>query len=360
VTRLHDAGIGPPWRLGALIAVLSALVGGVVGGVIVYEVGPSSAPSPTAPCPATVVVERVLPSVVTVSATQGQNASTGSGEIISSTGYILTNNHVISVAAGGGSVRVLFSDTRSAPAVIVGRDPQTDLAVLKVSGQAHLKPIPLGASTTLKVGEPVIAFGAPLGLSSTVTTGVVSALGRTIEVPGDDGRSALLVDAIQTDAAINPGNSGGALVDCKGSLIGVPSAGASVPSPSGQQSAGSVGLGFAIPIDLATVVSNEIIATGSVTHAYFGLQTTPISASATHASGATAGLYVVQVVTGSPAQDAGLRTGDVVTAIEKMPAVSADQLAALTLTRKPGDKVSLTYERQGREATTTVTLGEQP
>jgi putative serine protease PepD len=208
--------------------------------------------------------------------------------------------------------------------------------------------------------SPSYEAEAPLGLSSTVTTGVVSALGRTIEVPGDDGRSALLVDAIQTDAAINPGNSGGALVDCKGSLIGVPSAGASVPSPSGQQSAGSVGLGFAIPIDLATVVSNEIIATGSVTHAYFGLQTTPISASATHASGATAGLYVVQVVTGSPAQDAGLRTGDVVTAIEKMPAVSADQLAALTLTRKPGDKVSLTYERQGREVTTTVTLGQQP
>ena len=139
-----------------------------------------------------------------------------------------------------------------------------------------MKPIALGSSSSVQVGQPVVALGAPLGLSGTVTSGIVSALDRTVEVPAENDKSALLVSAVQTDAAINPGNSGGALVNCAGQLVGVPSAGATVPNPSGGSSAGNIGIGFAIPVDIAKTISDEIIATGQATHSYFGLQTVPI------------------------------------------------------------------------------------
>ncbi|HSS09097.1 MAG TPA: trypsin-like peptidase domain-containing protein [Acidimicrobiales bacterium] len=302
----------------------------------------------------------MLPTVVTISASRGQSGGTGSGEVIRSDGYILTNNHVIAVAANGGAVEVTFSDGESLPATVVGRDPQTDLAVLHVTGRKAPKVISLGSSTSLRVGQPVVALGAPLGLSSTVTTGIVSALGRTIQVPAEGDQLALLVDAVQTDAAINPGNSGGALVDCSGRLVGVPTAGATVPSPSGQPSAGNIGIGFAIPVNLATLVADEIITTGSVSHAYFGFQAVPISPALAARSGVTEGLYVSQVAAGGPADNAGLQAGDVISAIDGQPARSVDQLVALTLTKRAGDKVALTYRRQGRSATTTVTLATQP
>jgi putative serine protease PepD len=366
VNSRTGAGAGHPWRVITPIALLAALVGGVVGGIIVDQVGPSSSSTANgSSCPATNVANQVLPSVVTISASGGPTGSaagsapsTGSGEVINSSGYILTNNHVISVAANGGAVRVLFNNTNAVPATIVGRDPLTDLAVLRVQGEKSVKPIAIGSSTDLKVGQGVMALGAPLGLSSTVTTGVVSALGRTVQVPGENDSRALLVDAIQTDAAINPGNSGGALVDCGGKLIGVPTAGASVPSPAGQPSSGgNIGLGFAIPVNLANTVANEIISTGRVTHAFFGLQTTPVT---TQAGGAATGLYIVAVVAGGPAQAAGLNAGDIITEVDNTPATSTDTLAAITLTKRPGDKVSVKYVRQGRSATTTVTLGAQP
>ena len=355
-----------PWWVTASIALLAALVGGVVGGIIVDQVGPSSSSTTSATsCPATNVANRVLASVVTVSArgaqtgaSPGSQAGTGSGEVIRSAGYILTNNHVISPASNGGAVAVLFNNTNAVPATIVGRDPLTDLAVLKVDGQKSLTPIAIGSSSNLQVGQGAMAFGAPLGLSSTLTTGVVSALGRTVQVPGENDSRALLVDAIQTDAAINPGNSGGALVDCDGKLIGVPTAGAVVPSPTGQpSSSGNIGLGFAIPVNLAQTVANEIISTGRVTHAFFGLQTAPVT---TQMGAAATGLYIVGVVAGSPAQAAGLQTGDIITAVDNTPARSSDLLAAITLTKRPGDRVSVEYERQGRSASTTVTLGAQP
>src|SRR5262249_36083017 len=151
-------------------------------------------------CSATNVANQTLPSVVTITATKGATGGTGSGEVIRSDGYILTNNHVISVAADGGSVEVLFSTGKTAPATITGRDPKADLAVIKVDGQPSLPVIPFGKSSDVVVGEPVVALGAPLGLSDTVTSGIVSALDRTIEVPGDNGETALLVSAVQTDA----------------------------------------------------------------------------------------------------------------------------------------------------------------
>jgi putative serine protease PepD len=237
---------GRSWWLWVGIGGLVVL-GGVAGGLIVAATRPSS---PSHTCSATSVANKGLPSVVTISVTSGTAGGTGSGEFIRSSGEILTNNHVIAAAAGGGSIEVLLSDGVTAPATLVGRDARTDLAVLKASGQRSYPVIPLGSSKGVKVGQPVVALGAPLGLSSTVTGGIVSALDRTVDVPADNGQTALLVSAIQTDAAINPGNSGGALVDCASRLIGVPTAGATAPSPSGQPSSGNIGLGFAIPVDL--------------------------------------------------------------------------------------------------------------
>ena len=370
----HDGAPRParPRRRRWLWAVLAGfVVVGVGGGLIGAAVAsPNSSPAavqaaspaanPANSCSVTAVADKVLPSVVTISVTGPSGSGTGSGEVIRSDGYILTNNHVIAAAASGGAVEVLFSDGTTARATLVGRDVLTDLAVLKVEPSKGLKAIALGSSASLRVGQPVIAIGAPLGLSGTVTSGIVSALDRTVEVPAENDASALLVSAVQTDAAINPGNSGGALVDCAGDLVGVPTAGASVPSPSGGASAGNVGLGFAIPVDIAKTISDEIIATGRATHAFFGLQTVPIPQAAATAAGVSGGLYVAGVVPGGPSEKAGLREGDVVTSIDGQAASSNVQLQELTLTKKPGDTVTIGYVRDGRTGKATVTLAAQP
>ena len=341
------------------------VVGGVAGGLIVgatqssgssVSSGTSASSSTASTCPVTPVANQVIPSVVTIAASGPSGSGTGSGEFIRSGGYILTNNHVISIAANGGSVKVLFADGHTEPATITGRDPQTDLAVLKVQTSRELKVISLGSSSSVKVGQPVVAVGAPLGLSGTVTSGIVSALDRTVEVPSENDTSALLVSAVQTDASINPGNSGGALVNCEGQLVGVPTAGATVPNSGG----GSIGLGFAIPVDLANRIADEIIATGTVTHAFFGLQTVPIPPAAAEQAGLPEGLFVQAVTPGGPAATAGLRAEDVITKIDGMPATSNIQLQELTLTKKPGDTVSIEYTRAGQSATATVTLAAQP
>ena len=346
-----------PWvALGAAL-VVGGVVGGCTNSATSSPSGSTSGSSQTvSACAVTAVADKVIPSVVTIAASGSGGSGSGSGEVIRSDGYILTNNHVISIAANGGSVQVLFADGQTAPATITGRDPQTDLAVLKVQVAHELKVIALGSSPSVKVGEPVVAIGAPLGLSGTVTSGIVSALDRTVEVPGEADTSALLVSALQTDAAINPGNSGGALVNCASQLIGVPTAGATVPNSGG----GSIGLGFAIPVDLAKAIADEIIATGRVTHAFFGLATVPIPPAAAAQAGVPEGLYVQAVTPGGPAAMAGLRAEDIITTIDGQPATSNIQLQELTLTKKPGDTVSIGYSRGGQSATATVTLGAQP
>ena len=357
------------WSTAVLVGavIVAAVGGGVVGGVIVDAFSsPSSSGSPSSAgaattahtCLVTPVAQETLPSVVTISV-QGQSASgTGSGEVIRSGGYILTNNHVIAAAANGGSISVRFSDGTTADAELTGRDPLTDIAVIKVSGESNLRVIPVGESGKLVIGQPVVVLGAPLGLTSTVTSGIVSALDRTIQVPGEDNQPALLVDAVQTDAAINPGNSGGAMVNCAGQFVGMPTAGASVPSSSGEASGGSIGLGFAIPSYLALRVADEIITTGHAAHSYLGLQVSSLSADA--ANGADEGLLITGIDPSGPAQQAGLRVGDIITTIDGEQAVRADQLVSITLTKRPGDKAEIGYKRDGKPATATVTLAEQP
>jgi putative serine protease PepD len=336
---------------------LGALVGGVAGAVITLAFW--STPDITAAaCTASSVAGQVVPSVVTIEVgrTSAGAPSTGSGEFYQEGGYILTNNHVVSNAASGASIEVMLSDGQRAPATLVGRDPLTDLAVIKAPQAQSPQIIALGSSADLEVGQPVVVVGAPLGLSNTVTSGIVSALARTIEVPGGGSSpNALLADAIQTDAAINPGNSGGALVNCGGQMVGVPTAGAAVPGTNG----GNIGLGFAIPVDIAEVVANQLIATGHVTHASFGLETTAVTGPISQRTGLPQGLFVTSVQTGGPAAMAGLRSGDVITQIDGQAATAPEQLVELTITKRAGDRVTLTYVRAGQTHEATVTLGSQ-
>jgi putative serine protease PepD len=348
------------------LGVVMLIAAGVVGAVIANAVNsPSDAASTTttpanaSSCNVTAIAAQELPSVVTIFAGGDTSSGVGSGEIIRSDGYIVTNNHVILPAVGGGGLHVAFDDGSTAAATIVGRDPLTDLAVIRATDKSGLRTISTGNSSNLRIGQGVVALGAPLGLSSTVTSGIVSALGRTIHVPAEASQSALLIDSVQTDAAINPGNSGGALVDCSGDLVGIPTAGATVPSPSGEAGGGSIGLGFAIPVNLALKVADEIIATGTVTHAFIGIQAEPLSATATRQTGRQ-GLRVAAIVAGGPAERAGLRVGDIISSIDGQEAVSTDQLVAVTLTKRAGDQVEIGYERNGSSGTARITLAARP
>jgi putative serine protease PepD len=351
-----------------LVVILAGAAAALIANAVNSSTSSAGSSSSAASCNVIAVADEVLPSVVTIQATASTGGATGStggggtgsGEVIRTDGYIVTNNHVISVAANGGSVRVLFGNGQSEPATIVGRDPLTDLAVLKVEPGPELKVIALGSSDSLRIGQPVVALGSPLGLTGTVTAGIVSALDRTVHVPGENDRSALLVSAVQTDAAINPGNSGGALTNCDGELIGVPTAGAAIPSRSGGATGGSIGLGFAIPVDLVTKIADELISTGRVSHAYFGLQTVPLPPSQATRAGVSEGLFVVALAPGGPAATAGLAQGDVITSIDGEPAKSNVQLETLTVTKRAGDTVAVEYERDGQSKQATITLGVQP
>ncbi|MCL2515098.1 MAG: trypsin-like peptidase domain-containing protein [Microbacteriaceae bacterium] len=351
----------PVWAVVATVA--GALVLGTAGGALAglaQHTGRTAASGTAAgngsTCDAVSVAHRILPSIVTVSTRSAQGASgVGSGEVIRADGYIVTNNHVISSALGGGSIDVTFSDGETMSAALVGRDPRSDLAVLKVEASRHLPVIALADSDRVAVGQPVVALGAPLGLSSTVTAGIVSALDRNVTVPSDGNATTVLVGAIQTDAAINPGNSGGALVDCSGRLIGVNTAIATVPNEAGQAGGGSVGIGFAVPANLTKHVTGQIIAGEPIGYAYLGLQAAPLVAS----SGQSVGLFVQTVTAGGPADAAGLHPGDVITHIDGERVTSLAPLNALVVQAKPGDSVRIGYVRDGATAETNLVLGVQ-
>jgi putative serine protease PepD len=343
-----------PFVLGLAVA---AVVGGVVGGLIVRttwdadddDVGTSTA---AAACRAADVADEALPSVVTVSVSNGAQGASGSGVVIRSGGYVLTNEHVVSLAVQGGTVSIMRSDGGTAEAKIIGSDQLTDLSVIKVDGSPDLPVIRIGQSRSLRVGEPVVALGSPLGLASTVTSGIVSALDRYVRVPGENGQAAHLVDAVQTDASINPGNSGGALVDCAARLVGINSAGAALPSSGG----GSIGLGFAIPIDLAMPLADELIANGKVSHLTFGMQVQAIPQEQASTGNGSHGLFVHSLTPGGPADKAGLRPGDVLVEVDGQPATDVDALVVKTLEMSAGDTVKMTYQRAGASATVTLTL----
>lgn len=307
------------------------------------------------------VAAKVLPSVVQVQIAASQGVAEGSGIVLSPDGLILTNNHVVAPAAGGGmgaqpaafdggeaSATVTFSDGRSVPFTIVGTDPTGDLAVVRAQGVSGLTPITFGSSDDVKIGQEVVAIGSPLGLQGTVTKGNVSARNRPVTA-APEGGTPVVLDALQTDAAINPGNSGGPLVDMNGNLIGVNSAGASMGSGSG----GSIGLGFAIPSEQARRIADELISTGTARHGSLGVQLGTDTGD-TDADGAA----VAQVVPGGPAAQAGLSDGAVITKINDQVIDGPEALAAAVRSKAPGDQVSMTYrDDSGATQTAEVTLG---
>jgi putative serine protease PepD len=302
----------------------------------------------------------VSPSVVSITATTSQGGGQGSGVVIDTGGNVLTNNHVVS---GAEQLSVTLADGRTYEAEIRGTDPSTDLAVITLSDPPEdLEPIAVGDSDALEVGDPVMAVGNPLGLAGTVTTGIVSALNRPVSTQGESNGQGdpfgqgqaepVVTNAIQTSAAINPGNSGGALVNAGGQLVGINSSIASVGSSGGQS--GNIGIGFAIPVNEATSVASQLIESGSVAHAFLGV--TPQDGSASDGSATRTGAEVVSVGDGTPAAEAGLRAGDVVTAVDGERVESALSLVGQIRERTVGDKVTLTVLRDGGTVEVQVAL----
>ena len=343
---------------GVVILVLaSGVLGGVVGGLLVSgrsaSVGPGEPVPAGTSCDVAQVAARVLPSLVTITVQGAGGSGTGSGSVLDQQGNLLTNDHVIAAAAISGTITVDFARGHvRAPASLVGRDPATDLAVIRVApGAVPLTPITAGESAGLVVGQPVVAAGSPLGLTGTITSGTVSALNRYIDV-GQGAAPATLVNTIQTDAAINPGNSGGPLTDCAGHQVGVNSAGAQVPGGGG----GSIGLNFAIPMDFARSIADQLIRTGRATHPGIGLLAVTVTAEMATAIGLARGALVEQVVPSLGAAQAGIRPGDVITRVGGTTVNSVDQMLVAIRGHNPGDTVQVTFVRNGSEITTTVAV----
>lgn len=337
----------------AIICVAAVIVAGLLGGFVGAKVtggsGRSSAASKSS-CDVSQVSKDVLPAVVTVSVQADSDSGSGSGVILERNGTILTNDHVIAKAAKKGKIKVILDNGKDYDAKLVERDPKTDLAVLKVDRNKRLPTLDWGNSEDLSVGKPVVAAGAPLGLSGTITSGVVSALGRHVPVPG-----TVLTGAIQTDASINPGNSGGALVTCDGKLIGINTAGATVPSEEGGGSAGSVGIGFAVPASVAKPISKVLRKGDKVKHPSFGMKTTPV-ANRTSGQEKHVGLRIDKIADDGAGDEAGLKKGDIIIGIEGVPELNADSLAHLAAVSSEGDKFEVKYFRDGSQHKATVTL----
>jgi putative serine protease PepD len=267
---------------------------------------------------------------------------------------------VTSAAGGDGRVAVsLYKQLRQYSARIVGRDPKTDLAVIKVDVPDQLRAAVLGRSGSLVVGAPVVAIGAPLGLSGTVTTGIVSALDRNPTVPGEDGRASVLIGAIQIDAAINPGNSGGALLDGRGQVVGINTAIATISNGDRSTQSGSIGVGFAIPIDYARSVADEIISTGQATHPFIGVSAATITPEDAEDRHTSPGAFVRDVEPGGPADTAGIRPGDIITKVDSMEIAGSNDLIAATRLHRIGDQIEVTFERDHQVNIVRVTLQEQ-
>lgn len=351
--------------LAAAVVATSLVVGGGagLGGAAVWDATHSDAPTSSAqpsssaspitqsdtPAPEGSVEDvaaRVLPSVVKIDVTGQEGAGSGSGIILTSDGTILTNNHVVEVAGETGRITVDFADGSTAEATILGTDPLTDTAVIKAEGVSDLTAATIGKSANLDVGAQVVAIGSPFGLDATVTSGIVSALNRPVNVGTDSSGNSTTYPAIQTDAAINPGNSGGPLVDMSGAVVGINSSIRTAASQSefGQESqSGSIGLGFAIPIDEVMPIVDQMSAGETPTHARLGLQVGDPQ------EGDTDGATVREVTAGSTADEGGLQPGDVITQINDTRISGADSLVATIRSYRPGDSVKVTWVRDGEE-----------
>ncbi|WP_301546879.1 trypsin-like peptidase domain-containing protein [Gordonia sp. X0973] len=360
-------------------AVVLALASGGIGGVVGAHVDRADSPpaiggdlhggdngSPQAPpAPAgsvQAVAAKTLPSVVSIAVRSGNEEMEGSGVVLDADGTIMTNNHVV----GGGSTRsatrptitVIFHDGSRAQADLRGADSISDIAVIKVKNHPGLQPINVGTSKNLAVGQDVIAIGSPLGLAGTVTTGIISALNRPVSTQRVGKQIDSVIDAIQTDAAINPGNSGGALVNARGALIGVNTAIATLggQDANGQQRAtGSIGLGFAIPIDQAMRIANQLIKDGKAEHPSLGVTAMPVPMDQD-----TSGARVATVVPGGAAADAGIPKGAVITRLGGRPITGSEDLVAAVRSFAPGDVVEVEYVAGGKTTTTKVTLKTLP
>jgi putative serine protease PepD len=358
-------------KLGVAGLVAGALIGGGAGaGVValldrddaVVTSGSPSAQSvvikdPTNATTATAAAAKAAPSVVTIYVTNGQGAGSGSGVVLSSDGYVLTNNHVVTLESSStGTVQVRTADGTMYAADVVGTDTSADLAVVKLKGASGLKPATFADSDSVQVGDLAVAIGAPLGLSNTVTDGIISATNRAVET-GSSANDATVIDAIQTDAAINPGNSGGALVNAAGEVVGINTAIASVASEAqgGQEGqSGNIGVGFAIPSNTAKRIAQEIVKTGKSTHAVLGVS----ARTATNGSNPEAGTgaQIVSVQPNGPAAAAGLKSGDVITAVGDRVVTSSTELTAAIRSSTPGGKVTLTVRSGSSSHKVDVTL----
>jgi S1-C subfamily serine protease len=356
--RLRDLSV----RVAALV-VLAVLLAGALGGGVGYLLTREAAETPLL-APGTTLSEtdegitrepgsvsdiagRVTPAVVSIEVRIGDAGATGSGVVIDGeNGYIVTNNHVISGADGveGAEIRAVFSDGNGSEARIVGRDPASDIAVVKVE-RPGLVTASLGSADDVVVGDPVVAIGSPLGLAGTVTSGIVSALDRPVRLAGEGSDTNAVISAVQTDAPINPGNSGGALVDATGAVIGINTAIASVGG-------GSVGLGFAIPVDTAREIAEQLISTGSAVHAALGVNTRSVT------DGTRDGALVLNVEPDSAAAEAGIREQDVIIAVDDRPVGSSEELVVAVDSRRPGDVVTVELIRNGSSTTVQATLDQ--
>jgi S1-C subfamily serine protease len=359
--RLRDLSI----RL-SVLALLAVLVVGAVGGSVGWYLTRTAGQAPLhrssqlsevspgvtrQPGSVADIAARVMPTVVSIEVRVGQSGDTGSGVVVDgSNGYIVTNNHVISAAAGvdGAEIRAVFSDGSGSPARIVGRDPASDVAVLKVE-KPGLVTAALGNSDKLVVGDPVVAIGSPLGLAGTVTSGIVSALHRPVRLSGEGSDTNAVINAVQTDAPINPGNSGGALVDSTGAVIGINTAMLAVGG-SGNTGGGSTGLGFAIPINTVRDIAQQLISTGKAVHATLGVNTRSVT------DGTRDGALVLNVEPGGPGDKAGIKVQDVVIAVDGKPVGSSEELQVAVDQHKPGETITLEVVRNGSSTDVRATL----
>ncbi|MGC5005738.1 S1C family serine protease [Streptomyces sp. NBC_00353] len=360
----------------AAVAV-AALVAGGVGGALGYwaadrndsgnssgstTVTASTNPQALKRDPGTVagVAAKALPSVVTIDAQNGDGeGGTGTGFVYDKEGHILTNNHVVASAANNGQLTATFSNGKKYDAEVVGRAEGYDVAVLKLkNAPSGLAPLLLGNSDQVAVGDSTIAIGAPFGLSNTVTTGIISAKNRPVASGDGSGGSNSYMSALQTDASINPGNSGGPLLDARGAVIGINSAIQSTGS-SGQAQAGSIGLGFAIPINQAENVAQQLIKTGQPVYPVIGATVTMDEKTGGAVISEQGSGGTPPVSPDGPAAKAGLKAGDVITKFNDTVIDSGPTLIGEIWTHKPGDKVTLTYKRDGKVSTAEVTLGER-